>query len=116
MASLMGTAVRLSSSLDAFAALAAQLRLETEQVEASPRVRDLLAQIAEEVLGGPEAEDAVAGPAVLGFARAFLRLASDLIENPGRVGGWTHVDEALLQGIGRGSASVVEAWSILYCS
>jgi len=110
VASLMGTAMRLSTSLDALAALAAHLRVETEQVEVSPQVRELLAQVAEEVLGAPEAEDATAGPAVVGFARAFLRLATDLIESPGRVGGWVHVDEALLQGIGRGSASIVEAF------
>jgi hypothetical protein len=45
---VLTTAVRLGTSVDALAALAAHLRLETEQLPADPAVRALLATIADE--------------------------------------------------------------------
>ncbi|MDQ6929049.1 MAG: class I SAM-dependent methyltransferase [Candidatus Eremiobacteraeota bacterium] len=105
----MGAAVQLTTSLEALAALAAYERVESEQLETDPRVREILAQVAEELLGERQPVDAATAASVVGFVRAFLRLASDLVENPGRSGGWTQVDEALLQGIGRGSMSIADA-------
>ena len=46
---VLTTAVRLGTSVDALAALAAHLRLETEQLPADPAVRELLATIAAEL-------------------------------------------------------------------
>jgi SAM-dependent methyltransferase len=44
------------------------------------------------------------------MTRAFLRQAADLVEHPDRAGGWEQPDELLLQGVGRLSAAVVDAF------
>ena len=108
---LMASAVRLGASVDALAALAAFVRLETEDLPADPAVRELLQQIAAEIVDSGGVEDgAVPDPAaaapVVGLARTFLRQASELIENPGRSGGWDQVDVPLLQSIGRLSMAI----------
>lgn len=111
-------AVGLGVSLDALAALAAYVRIETEHLPADPAVHDLLEAIARELLGehgtggrsagGGDALAASAGP-VVGLARAFLRQADELIENPGRSGAWDQVDVPLLQSIGRLSMGIAGA-------
>jgi SAM-dependent methyltransferase len=115
---LMGNAVRLGAAVDALAALAAYLRVETEDLPADPRVRELLAAVAGEVLGedgvvggvgGDGALDARSAGAVVGLARAFLRQGAELVDNPGRSGGWDQVDVPLLQSIGRMSMAVSDA-------
>ncbi len=105
----MGAVVGMTRSLEALAALSAYVRVQAEELPIDPLVRDVLAEVAGELLGEPEPVDAPTAAALVGVVRAFLRLAADLVDNPGRRGGWTQVDEALLQGIGRGSASVAEA-------
>jgi SAM-dependent methyltransferase len=105
----MGTAVGLGTSVDALAALAAHLRIETEDIPADPRVRRLLADIAAEVLGGHDGDPGAAAAPVVGLARTSLRQAAELIENPGRRGGWDQVDVPLLQSIGRLSMAVADA-------
>jgi SAM-dependent methyltransferase len=103
---VMAAAVRLGASVDALAALAAFVRLETEDLPADPAVRDLLARIAAELVAdGSAAKSATAAP-VIGLARTFLRQASELIENPGRSGGWDRVDVPLLQSVGRLSMAI----------
>src|SRR5664279_1307248 len=96
---LMATAVRLGVSVDALAALAAFVRLETEQLPADPAVRDLLGKIAGELVDYDVVPDPASATSVLGLARTFLRQAEELIDNPGRSGGWEQVDIPLLQGI-----------------
>jgi len=107
---LMGSAVRLGAASDALAALAAYVRLETEDLPADPQVRHLLAEVAAEVLGCDlgQASGPAAAP-VVGLARAFLRQAAELVENPGRSGGWDRVDVPLLQSIGRLSMAICDA-------
>ena len=85
--STMQQAVRLGAATDALAALAAHVRLETEQLPADPAVRDLLRAIAGQLLDG--AADVSPGPgagAVVGLARTALRMGAELVENPGRTG------------------------------
>jgi SAM-dependent methyltransferase len=106
---LMPVAVRLSTSLEALAALAAHIRLESEGLESDPRVRDLLAKVAGEVLGEGASVSGSAGAPVVGMTLALLRQAAELVENPGRSGSWEQVDEGLLQGYGRLSAAIVDA-------
>lgn len=109
---LLGRAVQLGVSVDTLAALAAHVRLETEGLDADPEVRRILAEIAAEVAGGaPVAGDASTAP-VVGLTRAFLRQAAELVEHPGRGGAWDQVDEPLLQGIGRLSMAVVDAFAV----
>jgi SAM-dependent methyltransferase len=107
---IMQQAVRLGAATDALAALAAHVRLETEQLPADPMVRDLLRSIAALLLGG--STDVEAGPsaaAVVGLARTTLLQAAELVENPGRSGAWDTVDVPLLQSIGRLSIGVADA-------
>ncbi len=106
---LLAHTVRLTSSVDALAALAAFARIETEGLPADPLVRSLLAAIAGEILGEEIGVSAAgAGPAV-GMARAMLRSAVDLVDDPGRRGDWAVVDPVLLQGVGRLSGAIVGA-------
>ena len=105
----MGVAVQLTTSLESLAALAAYERIQTEELEADPRLREILAGVAAELLGEGRLVDDATATSIVGYTRAFLRLAADLVENPGRSGAWNQTDEALLQGIGRGSMSVAEA-------
>jgi len=100
------TAVRLGTSVDALAALAAHVRVETEQLPADPAVRQLLTAIAAELLGPEGAVDPATAAPVVGLARTFLRQAGELVENPGRSGGWDQVDVPLLQSVGRLSMGI----------
>ena len=81
-------------------------RLETEQLPADPAVRELLATIAAELLGADGAVDPATAAPVVGLARTFLRQAAELVENPGRSGGWDQVDVPLLQSVGRLSMGI----------
>ncbi len=103
---LMGTAARLGSSLEALAALAAYLRVETEQLTVDPRVHDLLRAIAVEVLGEEPDVTRPQGAPIVGMTRALLAQSADLVDDPERAGGWAPDDDALLQGIGRQSAPI----------
>ncbi len=103
---LMGTAARLGSSLEALAAVAAYLRVETEQLTVDPRVHDLLRAIAVEVLGEEPGVTRPQGAPVVGMARALLAQSAELVDHPERAAGWTPEDDALLQGIGRQSAPI----------
>jgi SAM-dependent methyltransferase len=107
--STMQQAVRLGAATDALAALAAHVRLETEQLPADPAVRELLRAIAASLLDGSPDVPGPPAAAVVGLARTFLRQAAELVENPGRSGGWDTVDVALLQSIGRLSMGVADA-------
>ena len=106
---LMAAVVRLSGQMEALAALAAHVRVEEEGLDCDPTVRALLAEVAAATVDGPVDADAPTSAAAVGMVRSLLRQAVDLVENPGRAGGWTHVDEQLLQGIGRLSMSVAGA-------
>jgi predicted O-methyltransferase YrrM len=103
---VMGAAARLGSSIEALAALAAYLRVETEAIDVDPRVHELLRAIALEVLGGePGVAPAQAAP-VVGMAQALLAQSAELVAEPARAPGWVPDDDTLLQGISRQSASI----------
>lgn len=106
---LMAVAVRLTSEVEAFAALAAHARLESEAIEADPEVRSRLAAVVRELVGSDELPEGPVVAQVVGMARSFLGQAVDLVDDPGRAGGWDHLDEDLLQGIGRVSGAIVVA-------
>jgi 2-polyprenyl-3-methyl-5-hydroxy-6-metoxy-1,4-benzoquinol methylase len=105
---LMTRAVELGVATDALAALAAHVRIETEGLPADPAVRAVLADVAAELLGGTGVAPAAAAQ-VVGLARTWLRQAVDLVDDPGRSGGWERVDERLLQSIGRLSMGIAGA-------
>ena len=101
---LMGVATRLAASLEALAALAAHIRIETEGLQVEPEVRDLLQQIATELVGADAPLDE-AQP-IVGLTQTLLGQASELVAQPDRPGGWVHTDERLLQGTGRMSMAI----------
>ena len=106
---LMGTAARLSTSLEALAALAAYLRVEGEELETDARVRDLLRAVARELLGEDADASGAEAATVVGMARTLLAQASELAADPGRPPGWQHVDESILQGTGKMSMAIAGA-------
>jgi SAM-dependent methyltransferase len=105
----MLVASQLAGWLDALAALAAHLRVESEQLDVDPAVRTLLEGIATGLVGDTSTMPDAARAAIVGMTRAFLHQASDLVENPGRPAGWEDTDESLLQSIGQLSMGIVDA-------
>jgi SAM-dependent methyltransferase len=95
--------------MEAAAALAAHIRVDTEGLEVDPQVRSLLNDIAAE-LADDAADIGPAGSPIVGMVRAFLRQSTELVENPGRIGDWDEVDEAILQGLGRLSMAIAGAF------
>ncbi len=106
---VMGAAVRLTIAMESAAALAAFVRVNTEGLDVEPQVRSLLDEIADELVDDA-ADVGPAAQSIVGMVRAFLRQSTELVENPGRVGDWGHVDEAILQGVGRLSMAIVDAF------
>lgn len=101
---LMGVAARLATSLEALAALAAHIRIETEGLEPEPEVRALLQEIATALVGDGASFDH-AQP-IVGLTQTLLGQAAELVARPDRPGGWVHTDERLLQGTGRMSMAI----------
>jgi SAM-dependent methyltransferase len=106
---LMGTAARLTTSLEALAALAAHLRIEAEGLDADARVRAILRAVAQEVLGAEPDASGPEAPAVVGLARTLLAQSAELVADPAHAPGWAHVDERILQGAGRLSTTIAGA-------
>ncbi len=73
-------------------------------------MRDVLRDIAVELTGSAEVEPDGPGPQVVGMARSFLAQSLALVDDPGPTGHWGVLDERVLQGIGRLSMSVVQAF------
>jgi ubiquinone/menaquinone biosynthesis C-methylase UbiE len=106
--SLMAAAQRLSVSVEALAALGAQLQLQQEGLDADPRVRALLNEVARAV--DPqllEDVDTHQQAAALALIQTIFRQALDLLENPARAPGWSYTDPAILQSQGQVSRLIV---------
>jgi SAM-dependent methyltransferase len=103
---LMATAMGLASSLEALAALAAHVRVEREGLDADPRVRELLRDIAAELLGGSAEVGGPEGAQVVGMTRTLMAQAAGLVAAPDEPPGWGHADPELLQGAGRMSTAI----------
>ncbi|MFN8050488.1 MAG: class I SAM-dependent methyltransferase [Acidimicrobiales bacterium] len=106
---MMAAAMKLSSSVDALAALAAHARVHGEGLDVDPQVRRLLDDVVAELTGTDGSQPA--GAPVVGLAQTLMRLGSDMVANPDRSGAWDHVDPVLLQGIGRMSGSIATAFA-----
>jgi precorrin-6B methylase 2 len=105
---LMDLTTRMTAQTEALAVIAARLQLAEPGAGGDPAVIAQLDRIVD-LLGVREqcdALDARERAIIVGFARAFLALASDIAEEPARSGGWTHTDPRILQGIGNGSAMI----------
>jgi SAM-dependent methyltransferase len=105
--SLMKTVLRLNTSVEALAALGAELHLRQKGADGDPRVRAILQQIVQR-LDPTLLDDADVNQvaAVLGGIQSFFRQAIDLLENPTRPPGWAF-DPSVLQAQGRLSRVVV---------
>jgi hypothetical protein len=93
---------RLNVSMEALAALGAELRLRREGASADPRVRRILQEVVRgidpTVLDGLDQNQEAAA---LGTIQAFFRQACDLLDNPERAPGWTYDDPTVLQAQGQ---------------
>jgi 2-polyprenyl-3-methyl-5-hydroxy-6-metoxy-1,4-benzoquinol methylase len=105
---VMKIAGRMLNEAGAVGALAARLRLEDLDAPADPELLARLDAIAECVglREFPAGLDAGERSIVIGFARAFLTFALDLIDDPARPPGWSFSDPAMLRSIGAGSAVI----------
>ena len=96
--SLIAAAQRLSTSVEALAALGAQLRLQQDGLEGNPRVRALLNEIARAI--DPqllEDVDEHQQATTLALIQTICRQALDLLEDPARDPGWSYKDPVILE-------------------
>lgn len=109
--SALGAAMKLATAMEAAAALAAHIRVHAEGLDVDPSVNALLDEIAAELYqGAPNAGPA--GPSIVGMINALLRQSAELIDNPGRMGEWDQLDETVLQGYGRMSMTLADAFHV----
>src|SRR6516225_1807551 len=104
----MNKCQELNRSVEALAALGAELRLRQKGPGSDCRVpslvQDVLHRIEPGLLDGLEPSQE---PAVLGLIQASFRQANDLLENPGRAPGWTYEDPVILESQGLVSRLIV---------
>jgi SAM-dependent methyltransferase len=104
---MMGAALRMSASVEAFAALGAELRLRQAGLAGDPHTRELLRDVVRaidpQLLDDPGERDVTA----IAFIQTVLRQALDLLERPERSPGWDYRDPVLLQSQGQLSGVVI---------
>jgi precorrin-6B methylase 2 len=106
--SLMTELRPLNSSVEALAALGAELRLRREGLGGDPRVRSLLQEVVHKI--DPELFDGLDPNqelAVLALIQTSFRQAIDLLENPARAPGWSYEDPVILESQGQLSRLIV---------
>lgn len=112
--SLMKAAERLSFSMEALAALGAELRLRREGLFAAPRVRQLLQEVVQGI--DPKALDGLSADqetTALAIIEGSFRRAIDLLDKPARMPGWSYSDPAVLQAMGLRSRRFVPHIEVL---
>ena len=107
---LLSVSQRLNASVEALAALGAELRLRRDGTAIAPTIRDRLQQVVAGLQPGLlDSVNADQEAVCLAFIQAFFRQALDLLENPARAPGWTYEDPIVLQAMGQASRRVVHA-------
>lgn len=108
--SLMVTTQKLGTSMEALAALGAELRVRQGGLFVAPRLRELLQEVVQrldpKMLHGVAADDEAGALAIID---ALFRQAIDLLENPARAPGWSYTDPAVLHGQGLTSRRFIRA-------
>ena len=98
----------LNGSVEALAALGAELRLRREERSGDSRVRSLLQEIVRRIEPGLLDDlDSNQELAALALIQACFRQAIDLLENPGRASGWNYEDPVILESQGQVSRLIV---------
>ncbi|MDQ6618015.1 MAG: hypothetical protein M3083_25535 [Actinomycetota bacterium] len=105
----IAAAVRLATSLEALAALAAYARVQNEELPVEPLVRDVLAEVVREILGEPQTAvvGVGSGPSSTSWANASPPQAqgsSMSAQAPGGGGAPRHAHRRRLRRRRRGSA------------
>jgi protein-L-isoaspartate O-methyltransferase len=103
---LLAATVRLTSALEALAALTAATRVRSEGLHVPPEISRLLDGVVAELTDSADGRVDPTGPQAIGMATAFLRESIAFVDDPGRVGGWSTTDPAVLQGVGKLSMSI----------
>jgi SAM-dependent methyltransferase len=103
----MGAALRMSASVEAFAALGAELRLRQAGLAGDPRTRELLRDVLRAIDPQLLDEPGERNASTIAFIQTVLRQALDLLERPERSPGWDYRDPVLLQAQGQLSGLVV---------
>jgi 2-polyprenyl-3-methyl-5-hydroxy-6-metoxy-1,4-benzoquinol methylase len=107
---LIALATRLLTEAEAVAALVARLELDADREYGDPEVRAQLDRVVEVIGARDLCADLREGDRtiVIGLVMTMLRQAMELIEHPGRTGGWVYTDPAIIQGQGASSAMVAQ--------
>jgi methyltransferase family protein len=105
---MMAVTAPLIAGAEAAAALAARMKLDALGEAGDPDIRAALDQVvsALTVPGLFDDLDEAKRQATVGTVTSFLKQALELIENPGRAGGWVYTDPVVLQTQGQSSAGV----------
>lgn len=108
---LMSAVHRLCASMDALAAVGAELRLRRQGLPVSPQMREGLTRVLSGIdpilLDGVTADQEATALAIID---SFFRQATDLLENPGRSPGWSYRDPVIISGQGMTSRAFVRAF------
>ena len=105
---MMAVTAPLIASAEAVAALAARMKLDELGDVGDPDVRAALDRVVS-ALTAPglfDGLDETERRSMIGLVTSFLKQALELIENPGRSGGWVYTDSVVLQSQGQSSGAV----------
>ena len=105
---MMAVTGPLIGGTEALAALAARMKLDALGEAGDPDVRAALDRVvsALSVPGLFDGLDETERRSMIGLVTSFLKQALDLIEDPGRSGGWVYTDPVVLQSQGQSSGAV----------
>ena len=105
---MMALTAPLIAGGEAVAALAARMKLDALGEVGDPEVRAALDKVisALTVPGLFDGLDETERRSMIGLVTSFLKQALDLIEDPGRPGGWVYTDPVVLQSQGQSSGAV----------
>jgi SAM-dependent methyltransferase len=112
--SLMTKCETLKSSMEALAAIGAELRLRREKLSGDSRVRPLLHEVVNQI--DPELLDdlnANQEEAALALIQTSFGQAIDLMENPAQAPGWNYEDPVVLESQGQLSRLIVRGINML---
>ena len=114
---LMAATHRLCASMDALAALGAELRVRQDGLSPPRAVREHLHEVIRCVEPDMLADVTVDQEATaLAIIASFFRQATDLLENPERPPGWSYRDPVVINGQGMTSRAFVRAFEAVAAS